>query len=207
MFWKLSSFPKCSHHVFLSHSNEDQSSLILPLHEKLLTSGVISWLDRDDYSYGRNSRDALRRAILDSRHVVFFVTDAMLNSSRGWCVFELAFSELLELNFQESGGQLANVFFPLFLVSQDDPRLPRSVWQDTRDRGRFHNQEKDGPAVEWCHDQICSFLIREQKLARNMSDNAKADKPFAKRLEQTRGLKERVTRFHPSSIRLDGPSS
>lgn len=73
------------------------------------------------------SREALRDAVLDSRHMVFFVTDAMLSSVRGWCLLELAYAEILDVNLSHQGGSLATSILPLFLVDQADARLPRSV--------------------------------------------------------------------------------
>jgi hypothetical protein len=109
MFWKVDSFPKCEYHVFLSHSREDQADLVRPVYDQLLNLQIVPWLDQEDYYYGRSSRAALRDGILNSRHVVFFVTDAMLASARGWCILELAYAELIDLTLQEAGGQLLKV--------------------------------------------------------------------------------------------------
>lgn len=200
MFWQITGFPPCSHHAFLSHSQEDRESLVLPVQKALQDCGLVTWLDRDDYSYGRSSRDALRHGILCSRHVVFFVTDAMLASPRGWCVLELALAELLESNMQISGGQLANIALPLFLVPQDDPRLPRSVWQVTRDRGHFHRPTHDGSAVEWCQQEVAGFLERERQLSDQLLDQTKRDKLLAKQIKSRPGLFERVTANLPLQV-------
>ena len=100
MFWQITSFPKCEHHAFLSHCAEDRAVLVRPVYDRLLAAGVVPWLDQEHYYYGRDSRAALRDGILRSRHVVFFITDAMLDTPRGWCVFELAMTEVAELNFR-----------------------------------------------------------------------------------------------------------
>ena len=135
MFWTVASFPRCTHHIFLSHCAEDRKALTYPVYQALWQRGIVSWLDRHDYPYGRNSRSALRDSILHSRHTAFLITDAMLSSPRGWCVQELAWSELLQDNFHYSGGDLVNLILPLYFVEQSDNRLPRSVWQALRDRG------------------------------------------------------------------------
>ena len=196
MFWQVTGFPPCSHHAFLSHSQEDRESLVLPVQKALRDRGLVTWIDQDDYSYGRSSRDALRHGILCSRHVIFFVTDAMLASPRGWCVLELALTELLESNMQISGGQLANIALPLFLVPQDDARLPRSVWQVGRDRGHFYRPAHDGSPVEWCHREIVNFLDRERQLF----DQTKRDKLLAKQIRSRPGLFERVTLNLPPQV-------
>src|SRR4051812_37711552 len=113
MFWQITSFPRCEYHVFLSHCAEDRDILVRPIYDRLTAAGVTPWLDQEDYYYGRDSRSALRDGITRSRHVAFFVTDAMLATARGWCVFELALTETAELNFRVTGGQLANLFLPL----------------------------------------------------------------------------------------------
>lgn len=200
MFWQITSFPKCAHHVFLSHCAEDRDALVRPVYDRLTTAGVSPWLDQEDYYYGRDSRAALRDGILRSRHVVFFVTDAMLSTARGWCVFELALAETAELSFRYPGGQLAHLFLPLYLVPQTDVRLPRSVWQLVRDRGRFHSLPTDGDPVGWCDREIREFLAREQKLARDMADLADLDHEFAARLRSNPGLFDRATKFHPKRL-------
>ena len=89
MFWQIASYPFCEFHVFLSHCAEDRDWLILPVYDALAQRGIIPWLDREDYYYGRDSRSALRDGLLRSRHVVFFITQAMLDNSRGWCAWNL----------------------------------------------------------------------------------------------------------------------
>lgn len=200
MLWQITAFPSCTHHVFLSHCAEDRDALVSPVFDRLQSSGVTPWLDREDYYYGRDSRSALRDGVLRSRHVVFFVTDAMLSTARGWCVFELAYAELLELNFQEKGGHLAHPMLPLFLVPQTDERLPRTVWQAVRDRGRFHNPTTAADRVEWCVGEIGSYLQREQQLSRDTATVARQDMPFAGRLKAVPGLFDRVTKFHPRRL-------
>lgn len=200
MLWQVASFPKCEHHVFLSHCAEDRDALVSPVYDRLVATGVTPWLDREDYYYGRDSRAALRDGILRSRHVVFFVTRAMLTVPRGWCVLELALAELLELSFRVRGGQLANVFLPLFLIPQASADLPRSVWQLARDRGRFH---AGGDPVEWCAAEIRAFLVRERRLALDVARQVKGDPALAKLLNQTPGLIDRVTKFHPARLRVE----
>ena len=71
MLWKITRFPPCRCHVFLSHSSEDKASLVEPLCERLKSKGVIPWVDVHDYPWCRASYEALRWEILESRHIAY----------------------------------------------------------------------------------------------------------------------------------------
>ncbi len=200
MFWKVSSFPKTEKHIFLSHSAEDRPGLVRPIYDALKERGVLPFIDVEDYYHGRETFDALRGAILRSRHIAFFITDAMLGNSRGWCAAELAYAELLDLNFSTTGGKLLNGSLPLFLVPQSDPRIERSVWQLVRNRGRFHDADSD--RVAWCVREILQFLDRESQLAKGMATDCRLDNELSARIKQTPGLLERVTKFQPRLPKL-----
>ena len=167
-----------------------------PVHKELQQRGIIPWLDRDDYYYGRDSRTALRYGLLRSRHVVFFITPAMLNYTRGWCPMELAYSDLLQTNFNCSGGQLLNFELPLIFLDRNNPELPRTAWDALRDRGMCYHCSM-GDEVSWAVDQIAAFLDREQELA---MDIAKEIVPGHSAVANRPGLLERVTQFDPSPI-------
>ena len=205
MFWQLASFPKCEHHLFLSHCKEDRDELVWPVYDRLQAAGVRAWLDREDYQYGRDSRSALRDALGVSRHVAFFVTEHMLATARGWCVLELGYSEIIQANLAGPGGPLANVFLPLYLVPQSDERLPRSVWQAGRDRGTFYDGPAGGPRVEWCVGQLLAFLRREQRLAARLANHVRQDPRLNSQLTAIPGLFDRVARFHPSRLPAGDP--
>ncbi len=134
-----------------------------PVYDELQRCGIIPWLDREDYYYGRDSRTALRDGLLRSRHIVFFVTLAMMDYRRGWCPMELAYADLLQTNLFYAGGTLLNLELPLFFLDRADPELPRTIWGALRDRGHFHHPS-DGDPVAWAVNQIVAFLRREQKL-------------------------------------------
>jgi hypothetical protein len=160
MLWHLRFFPVCTHHVFLSHCREDRERLVFPLYTALQQKQVVPWLDQHDYPYGRTSFAALRDEVLKCRHTVFLVTEEMLAQSRGWCVVELAWADVVQENLREAGGVLQNIILPLFFLPQNHELLPRTVWQSVRDRGVFYRQE-DGDELTWAVDQIAGFLGRE----------------------------------------------
>ena len=207
MLWTIEFLPRCGHHVFLSHSAEDRETLAFPLFRFLTGRGIRVWLDRHDYPYGRTSRAALRDAIVGCRHVVFLVTDAMLNSARGWCVQELAWAELLQDNLLHEGApHLVNCLLPLYFVPQDDARLPRTVWQAERDRGAFAPTDAD--RIAWAAEQILAFLKREEARAFELRKYARTKKTFRDRLKSLSGLTERVTNFDPHRMpRMTPPST
>ena len=112
MLWKVEPFPRSVFHVFLSHSGEDKDALVRPVYNELRNRKYECFIDVEDFYHGRGSLDGLRAAILDSRHVVIFITDNMLQSPRGWCPIEMAYAELLELSFHTVGAKLLNTVFP-----------------------------------------------------------------------------------------------
>jgi hypothetical protein len=202
MFWQISSFPRCRHHAFLSHCAIDRPNLVYPVFEELKRRAIVPWLDRDDYYYGRGSRAALRDGLLLSRHIVFFVTIGMLKYSRGWCPMELAYSDLLQANLLHLGGPLLNYERPLFFLDQADTELPRTVWNQLRDRGIFHHPSNGNP-VNWAVNQITAFLQREQLLAMNLATALTPGEPNHDAVIGRLGLVDRVTQFHPSPIHPD----
>ena len=200
MPWQVSYFPPCRHHAFLSHSREDHDDLVRPVYNALVGQRVASWIDRHHYPSGVDSRTALKTSLLESRHVVFFVTEAMIASGRGWCVLELAYSELLQQNLTTAIGPLANLLLPLYFVPQGHASLPRTVWQVARDRGAFHDPRGGLDRVSWAVAEIRAFLSREARSAKQNATRARKDATFRESLETPEGLRRRVTRFDPQAI-------
>lgn len=200
MFWQITSFPPCGHHVFLSHSAEDRDWLVYPVYNELQTRRIIPWLDRDDYLYGRESRTALRDALLKSRHVVFFITLGMMDNRRGWCAVEAAYADILQANLTHPGAPLLNFSLPLFFLDRADAELPRTIWAALRDRGRFHTPA-DGDPVAWAVEQVRAFLHREQSLSIEMARVVTPGTQIHTDLRNQRdGKLERVTAFEPGPI-------
>jgi hypothetical protein len=199
MFWQITSYPRCDHHIFLSHCGIDRPWLVHRVYKELQQRKIVAWLDQEDYYYGRDSRTALRDGLLKSRHVVFFITRGMMEYTRGWCPMELAYSGLLQANLINPGGPVLNYELPLFFLDQADAELPRTVWNQLRDRGIFHHPPKGDPAI-WAVDQIVAFLRREQDLSLDMAKVVVPGQPVHDALNVRHGLVERVTQFHPSPI-------
>jgi hypothetical protein len=197
MFWSIDSFPETTFHLFLSHTREDFDSLVEPVYRSLLRRNIRPWLDRHDWYYGRDSRSSIRDGILRSRHTAFFITDSLLKSPRGWCVLELAFTEILQSNLLRAGGVLSNVALPLFFTKQKSRRISRSVWQAAKDRGHFFEDPDPAKRVVWAEQQINAFLIREEKLAMEMEQNSSHKQSFRQELDSVPGRLTRVTRFQP----------
>ncbi len=199
MFWQITSFPRCMYHVFLSHCAADRTWLVHPVYNELMRIGIIPWLDREDYYYGRDSRTALRDGLLRSRHAVFFITVGMMEYTRGWCHMELAYGDLVQANLTHVGGPLLNFGLPLFYLDRANAELPRTSWALLRDRGQFFHPS-DGDAVAWTVNQITRFLKSEQALALDLAKVIVPGQPIHDELAGRVGLIERVTRFDPGPI-------
>ena len=199
MLWQIQYFPICTHHVFLSHCQEDRDWLALPLRETLRSEGIIPWLDLHDYPYGRTSFEALRDGVLKSRHTAFLVTSAMLDQPRGWTFVELAWADLLQENLREAGGVLHTVLFPLFFLDKNDLRMRRSAWFSVCDRAAFH-RPADGNAVAWAARQIQSFVLREAQRGLDNATWLQQDSKARQRLGARQGLLERIKALHPALL-------
>jgi len=202
MFWQISSFPKCEYHVFLSHSSEDKAGLARPLKDRLSRHGIVSFLDEDDYPFGRDSASALRDELLTSRHAIFFVTESLLQSSRGWCVLEYAYAELIRSNFQLRSGHFANYFLPIFFVPPNDERLNRSVWRRIKELGPFFETGSESDQIEWSTQRIVDFLLKEQQYAARTRSMLRMDAQMRSEIDRIDGRLKRATNFHPSPIRI-----
>ncbi len=199
MLWQAQFFPRCTHHVFLSHCREDRDWLVRPLNAALQEQTVTTWLDLHDYPYGRTSFGGLRDGIVSSRHVVFLVTEAMLTQPRGWALVELAWAHILQENMHEAGGELQCVALPLFFLDRASAPLDRSAWHSIVDRAAYHHP-RDGDAVVWATQQIVAFLLREEQRGLDNSRWLEADSRAHERLGQRPGLIDRITARNPASF-------
>ncbi|MBY0231981.1 MAG: toll/interleukin-1 receptor domain-containing protein [Gemmataceae bacterium] len=181
---------------------EDKGALVEPVEAELRRRGIIPWLDREDYDYGKDSRTALRDGLLRSRHVIFFVTQKLMDHRRGWCPMELAYADIIQANLFHAGGPLLNYSLPLYFIDRADHGPARTVWGALRDRACFH-LPTDGDPVPWAVEQIEAFLRREQALAAELAKVAAPRKPVHKELSKRSGLVERVTQFDPGILSMN----
>jgi hypothetical protein len=198
MLWQAQSFPLCTHHVFLSHCQEDRERLVLPLDRVLRQRGVIPWLDQRDYTYGYSSFDALCDVILESRHTVFLVTPAMLAQPRGWSIVELAWVHLLQADLCAAGSAQA-VALPLFFLPRTDEALQRSAWRTISDPGAFH-RSADGDHVAWALEHICRFLEQQRHKGLEMARRLEEDSRLRTQLAARPGLIDRITCRYPATM-------
>lgn len=201
MLWQVSSYPDCTHHVFLSHCREDRDSLVLPVFERLQARGIVPWLDQQDYPGGRAELHALRDSMLKCRHVVFFVTENMIRQRRGWTVVELVYAELLQESLCWPGGVLQHVALPLFLFdfAKAQEHLVQSVWHLLEGRRVAYSGGEASP-VDWATDQIGSYLSREESFGRDMLGTLEHTPNLRDHVSNRPGLEGRITVLSPPSV-------
>lgn len=197
MFWKITGFPPCRFHVFLSHSSEDKVSLVEPLCEQLKTKGLIPWFDVHDYPCCRASCEALRSEMVRSRHIAYLITEATLHNARGWQALEKAYGGILQDNFAFSGVDLSHVEVPLFFVGKDEPALVRSIWQPLIDKGHFYRPDHGSPP-DWAAVAIGHFLEQEKQYAAEIVRGILHDERLLGMLQQQEGMLDRISAVFPS---------
>lgn len=200
MAWAITRFPACTHHVFLSHSSVDKSDLVYPVHHRLEAAGVSPWIDRHHFAYGRDSLAALREGVLACRHVVFFITPALLSNARGWCAAELAYSGIVQGNLLGDGDALVNVILPLILVPNPADVLPHTVWRTVWDRGPVYDPTPGVDPTTWAVAAILRFLRDEERLAKQHARLTRQDANLRRTVDRVPGLRKRVTQFDPQPL-------
>ena len=186
--WHIQHWPRCTHHVLLSHCAENRNELIIPVFEELAQSNVISWLDQHHYPSGRESHEALRESLLKCRHVIYVVTPEMLQQGRGWCALECGYSAVI----QRILNDISHVELPLFFVDRTDPALQRSVWSTLVDRGIFIPLKAHKQPVTWAVRKILQFVRREETWASEILERLPCDHQLQSSLAN-HNLRLRVT--------------
>ncbi len=191
--WKICQFPRCTHHVFLSHCAEDRLRLVQPVYAALESAKYKPWLDRHHYPAGQGAFEALREEILRCRHVVYFVTAQFLSQGRGWNSIENAYANLLQENLRFSSLELCHVQLPLFFVPHGHVTLQRSAWAPLVSRGRFYAAARvDGGAVNWATKQIEAFIHQEERRGVPLADQVENDPGFRPLLALELNLLRRI---------------
>jgi hypothetical protein len=174
--WRVHQFPRCTHHVFLSHCAEDRARLAQPVYNALEAAKFSPWLDRHHYPSGQGAFEALREAILHCRHVVYLVTAQLLSQGRGWSSVENAYANVLQENLRFSSLELCHIQLPLFFVPHGHPTLNRSAWGPLVQRGRFYPAGRvDGGAVSWTAREILAFIQQEERRGLSLATQVQSD--------------------------------
>lgn len=90
------------HAFFISHVSEDNDDV------RELKNAIVRlsrsrgfklscFLDLDDWRYGARSTSVIRDELIESEHMVLWVTPNYLQATRGWTWIELAYGELIQL--------------------------------------------------------------------------------------------------------------
>jgi hypothetical protein len=191
--WKVRLFPRCTHHVFLSHCAEDRLRLVQPVYAALEDAKYQPWLDRHHYPVGTGAFEALREEILRCRHVVYFVTAPFLSQGMGWNSIENAYANLLQENLRFESYELCHVQLPLFFVRRDNVTLQRSAWAPLMPRGRFYPAARvDSGAMNWAAEEIGGFIRQEEKRGVLLATQVENDPSFKKLLKDEPNLLRRI---------------
>lgn len=198
--WTIDHWPVCGSHAFLSHVAEDRETLVLPVLEKLQSHKVICWLDQLHYPTGRDSHDALRDSLLRCRHLIYFITPAMLKQGRGWTAIESAYGDLIQQQLNLPTSTLVQFELPLFFVPITHPGLQRTSWRRLADRGAFHRFGRKAVAispVDWAVQQIIAFIQREADQAMAVASRLPLDISLNARCQRDRNFANRLLAITP----------
>jgi hypothetical protein len=191
--WKITFWPSCTHHVFLSHCREDRDQLVLPVFEELERRGIIPWIDQHHYPIARDALQALREGLLACR----LLTPAALANGRGWMAVERSFADAIQRRMIY-GEESAHVELPLLMVPSDHATFQQSIWRSlidkcrnissaavpSRARPRRAILRRTTPApqaeprserVQLCADTIENFVKQEEQWASEIADRMGQD--------------------------------
>ena len=193
LHWGIRSWPDCKFDVFLSHCAEDREDFVIPLYEALQAQQIRPWLDRHNYPYGVPSAEALRKSLMDCRHVVYIVTDEYFRQARGWTAWEAAYADFVDKQLCHAGHSLLAVQLPLFFLrTTTTSELQRSIWGTLRALGPAFDPEAGVNKVDWAVTRIQQHLMQAQRFAGDLGLLLKSDPNLTARMEQEQGLRKRV---------------
>ena len=191
--WRVRYFPRCTHHVFLSHCAEDRDRLARPVYRELENAKFSPWLDEHHYPVGQGAFEALREGILCCRHVVYLVTARFLSQGRGWNSVENAYANLLQENLRFGSLEVCHIQYPLFFVPRSHVTLQRSAWASLVQRGRFYPRRTfDSGAVSWAVQEITAFIQQEEKRGVSLAIQLQNDPGFRPLLTAEPNLLRRI---------------
>jgi hypothetical protein len=198
--WLIHDWPLVGFHAFLSHSAEDRDSLVLPVFERLQQRNFVPWIDLFEYPLGRDPLDALRDEILRCRHVIYFITPAMLRQGRGWCAAERTIADQIQRQVIWQGKELQHIEMPLIFVEPDHAMLRRSLWQPILQRGVHYRKSRRNTKesrVDWAVRMISQFIEREAEWARDVRAKLRRGAPAWQHFQQESRLIRRLRARNP----------
>lgn len=199
--WTISSWPRCTHHVFLSHCAEDRTRLVTPVRDILAQQGCLAWIDARDYPPGRDSFEVLREELLHCRHVIYFVTSKMLQQGRAWTGIEKGYGALLQQNLRYGANDICHIELPLFFLPQGHPDLMRSAYAPVIHKGRFHPAGRvTAAAGRWAAEEILRFVRNEQLWAAQIAQQMQHDPLMMKHFSADKNLQRRLRAEDPLSV-------
>jgi hypothetical protein len=209
--WGIQHWPRCTAEAFLSHCAEDRGGLVLPVFQEVYRRGVTPWIDHHHYPVGRDAFEALRDELLRCRHVVYFITPAMLRQGRGWAHTECAFVATIQQRLRYRTNEIAHVELPLLFVPPNDPIYMRSVWRSLIDKSRICPcmpevrwwQRPGGwtntgirswkpEQVAWAAETITSFVRQEAQWALELADRFRQDSKLRQEFSGDENLLRRL---------------
>lgn len=175
--WSIRHWPRVSYHTFLSHAAEDRQRLVYPVYRALQSEGVLPWLDRHNYPTGGTAVTTLFEEVLRCRHVVFFITPALLRQGRGWPAVERTIAEVIQQQLTFRGTEFSRVVLPLLFVPSSHPVLVRSIWQPLVERAAMClvSRGKRESRVGWAVRQILNFLRENDRRIESVQRRLKTD--------------------------------
>ena len=200
--WTVDYWPRVGCHVFLSHSAEDRDRLVLPVYEELRKQQIIPWIDRHDYPAGRNSVEALREEILRCRHVVYFVTSAMLRQGRGWPPMERTLASVAQEQAVWKGIEFQHSELPLLFVERDHPVFQRSVWQPLlmKSISFSTSRAKRESRRDWAVRKVIEFVDQEFRWAEDVRKRLRHDADARNHFAGSVNLLRRIRAVDPAMI-------
>ena len=206
--WLIEHWPRCGFHAFLSHVAGDRDSLVVPVLQGLERGGLASWLDAHHYPTGRDSHEALRESMLCCRHIVYFITPALLKQGRGWTAIESAYADLVHRQLALPSSALMQFELPLFFVDRDHRSLTRSAWRRLSDRGAFFRPRtkkttsgsRETDQINWAIDEITRFVRREENQSESVADRLQHDVALTERFARNPNLRDRLLGLAPVKL-------
>jgi hypothetical protein len=216
--WRIEFWPKCQSHVFLSHCAEDRDGLIDPVCASLADRRIEPWMDRYDYPLARGGFDTLHEDLLKCRHIVYFITPAMLRQGRGWSAAERALSAAIQQHLC-FGEEIAHIELPLLFIPPNDAIFNRSIWRSLVDKtiACIHHSSAIGLAaifpsadsgerrwsdkhVEWASRTIEMFVRQEEDWAAELALRIGKDSALRKTFSHDQNLFERILAVSPPPL-------